>query len=147
MAINVFAYSDLTNRTLYPNPSNTATNIGNQLTNAIKAVTNQLNSEVTNKLSAVTDGASGADQIGATLIVNAVNTVQAQMEGIYNVAVNVVLGDIPDGSLTDIKLSANAGAINSRVVNNATNIGLLQTSVTAINTKRVRRYLDIMFEG
>lgn len=148
MAINAFTYPDLTNRTTYPNPSNTATNIGNQLTNAMKAVTNQLNSEVTNKLAAITDGAAGADQIGATLIVNgATNTVQAQMEAIYAAAVNAIVGSIPDGSIEDIKLTANAGAINSRVVNNATNIGLLQTSVNTINTLRVRRYLDIMYEG
>ncbi len=163
MAINAFTYPDLTNRTTYPNPSNTATNIGNQLTNALISITNQLNSEVTNKLASVADGSSGADMIGATAIANlgASNTVQAILEAIYTMAVNIQLGDIVNGSLTDEKLSTNAGQINSRVVNNAANINSIQLDVvnnwTATNTStnlltiyaahKTRRYMNIMYEG
>lgn len=57
-------------------------------------------------LESVTDGSSGADKIGATEIATGSGTtVQAVLEWLKTQIDNTVLGDIPDGSLTNAKLA------------------------------------------
>jgi hypothetical protein len=50
MAINTFVPPDITNSTLWPEPTNAATNYRNQSTAQFTSVTNQLNTEVRDKI-------------------------------------------------------------------------------------------------
>jgi len=57
------------------------------------------------EMGATTDGASGADKVGATEVATGSGTtVQAIVEWLYTQIVNVTLGQIPDDSLTNAKL-------------------------------------------
>ena len=72
------------------------------------------------ELASVTDGSSGADNVGATAITGLSGaTVQALLEALKShidtTAANFVLGEVADGSLTDAKLSDTAGQIKSVV--------------------------------
>jgi ABC-type sulfate transport system substrate-binding protein len=65
-----------------------------------------------NAFVSTTNGSSGADQVGATqLIAGSGTTVQAILEYLYTQLLNTTVGQIPDGSLTDVKLSDAAGNI------------------------------------
>lgn len=67
------------------------------------------------ELQSTTDSSSGADKVGATLIATGSGTqVQAILEWLYLQITNVALGQIADGSLTDVKLSDTAGQIKAR---------------------------------
>jgi hypothetical protein len=67
-------------------------------------------------LGQTTAGDSGAENIGSATIVGVTgSTVYAQMANIYSQLINIVLGQIPDGSLTDTKLSNTAGQIKDTV--------------------------------
>lgn len=74
------------------------------------------------ELQAITDTTSGADKIGATLVsTGSGTTVQGILEWLYQQIVTVTLGSIPDGSLTDVKLSDTAGQIKDRVASHLVN--------------------------
>jgi hypothetical protein len=60
---------------------------------------------VVNLLNAVTDGASGADSIGATAISTSPATVQGILEWLHDQILAIVAGGIADGSVTIPKLS------------------------------------------
>lgn len=67
-------------------------------------------------LQSIVDGDSGADNIKATVIENLNgDTVQALLESLKEYIDNTTLGKIPDGTLTDTKLSNNASEIKQRV--------------------------------
>jgi hypothetical protein len=71
--------------------------------------------DILDLLVAVTDSASGADNIGATAISGVTGaTVQAILEDLKDQIDGVTLGSIGDGSLTDAKLSTDAAAILAR---------------------------------
>jgi hypothetical protein len=70
-----------------------------------------------NAFVSTTNGSSGADQVGATqILAGSGTTVQTILEWLYTQVTNVTLGQIPDGSLTDVKLSNAAGQIKSNLV-------------------------------
>lgn len=67
-------------------------------------------------LESVTDGSSGADNIGATAVSGLTGgTVQAILESLKAAIDAAILGQITDGTITDAKLSDTAGQIKSRV--------------------------------
>jgi len=73
-----------------------------------------LNNTLTEQLASMTDGSSGADNIGATPISTSPNTVQGLLEWLHTQIVAVALAEIPDGTITDAKLSSLAGNILAR---------------------------------
>ncbi len=59
------------------------------------------------ELSATTSGDSGADSIGSGVIDGVIgDTVQAKLESLKSITDNIVMGQIPDSSITPSKLSA-----------------------------------------
>jgi hypothetical protein len=79
-----------------------------------EALKTYINNTLIPALAATTNGASGADQIGATqVLAGSGTTVQDILEWLYTQVTNVTLGQIPDGSLTDVKLSNAAGQIKA----------------------------------
>ena len=88
-------------------------------------------------LESVVDGSSGADNVGATQISTSPSTVQGILEWLKDQIDNTVLGDIPDGSLTDAKLSDGVADIKNRFsvhqVDNA----------TEFQKTRVRSYMEV----
>lgn len=60
------------------------------------------------ELSSTTDNTSGADKIGATAIATSPTTVQGILEWLKTQLDNVVLGQVPDGSMTSAKIADNA---------------------------------------
>jgi hypothetical protein len=67
------------------------------------------------EIQSTTDTNSGADKVGATEVAaGSGTTVQLILEWLYQEIVNVTLGQIPDGSLTDIKLSNDPADIKAR---------------------------------
>ncbi len=81
-------------------------------------------------LQATTNGASGADQIGATAIATSGTTVQDILEWLYAQISTITLGQIPDGSLTDVKLSNAAGQIKQTVSSLNTSVGTINSTLT-----------------
>ena len=81
-------------------------------------------SAVIDQLQSIADSDSGADNIGATAITGLTGTtVQALLEAlksnddsILNQINNVVLGQIPDGTITDVKLSNNPADIKQSFI-------------------------------
>lgn len=73
---------------------------------AVNLLKTYLNDTLIAELESTTDGSSGADRIGATAL-NAFSgeTVQAILEYLKTQIDNTVLGQIPDGSVTEVKLS------------------------------------------
>ena len=65
-------------------------------------------------LESIVDGSSGADKVGATPISSSPATVQGILEWLKTQIDNTSLGDIPDGSLTDAKLSDGVADIKNR---------------------------------
>lgn len=57
------------------------------------------------ELQSTTSGSSGANKVGATPIETSPNDVQGVLEWLYNQQASLVLGQIPDGSVTKPKLS------------------------------------------
>lgn len=81
--INSIVAPLITNATLYPNPTNAATNYRNQSTAQFEVLRASVNTEL-QKLNSVTDGSSGADQIKMTpiAVTGASNTVQSVTEAL-----------------------------------------------------------------
>jgi hypothetical protein len=65
MAINTFVPPDITNSTLWPEPTNAATNYRNQSTAQFTSITDQLNTEVRDKLQ-ITTGTFTPVLLGST---------------------------------------------------------------------------------
>jgi hypothetical protein len=94
------------------------------------------------EIQAITDGASGADKTGATQVATGSGTtVQTILEWLYQEIINVTLGQIQDGSLTDVKLSNAADQIKSRVAvveseltNNQQQSSIIQRALSTILT-------------
>lgn len=75
------------------------------------------------ELQAIADGSSGADKIGATQVSpGSGTTVQSIIEWLYLQITNATAGSIPDGSLTDAKLSNDPAGIKARVAKNLVDI-------------------------
>jgi len=83
------------------------------------------------EIGSTTDGNSGADKVGAAEVATGSGqTVQAVLEWLYQEIINVTLGQIPDGSLTDVKLSNDANDIKQRFATH-----LAETVTQVINVK------------
>lgn len=110
---DTFTY-DWTAQADYPNwtPLQTKQNL-----NARDEELRVAHNDIVTKLNATTSGSSGADNVGATpptgLTVSA-NTTQGVLNALKTTVDNVVLGQIPDGSLTDVKLSNASTEIKQR---------------------------------
>lgn len=96
-----------------------------------------------NDLLSATDGSSGADKVKATPIATSPDTIQGILEWLKIQIDNMVLGQISDGSLTDVKLSNAPTEIKqSFITHKAENASLttkghvqLQTTVDTSETK------------
>jgi len=78
----------------------------NQLSDYVNAIALYINVYVA-MLTATTDGASGADSVGATTPPGMTGaTMQALLEELKTLVDNVVLGQIPDGTITAAKVAA-----------------------------------------
>lgn len=69
---------------------------------------------LTNALNSITDGASGADNIGATQISTSPTTIQGILEWLKSQIDTIVAGGVADSSVTDAKLSDVDGQIKER---------------------------------
>jgi len=78
------------------------------------ALKTYINDTLIPALESIVDGSSGADRIGATAMSTSPSTVQGILEWLKTQIDNTVLGDIPDGSLTDVKLSDGVAGIKTR---------------------------------
>ena len=82
---------------------------GEELRLALNAVVELLN--------ATTDGTSGADSLGIPeTIAGSGTSVRDRADWLYTQIANVILGQVADASLTDAKLSDEAGQIKDRLV-------------------------------
>lgn len=114
--INAFVAPDTTNTTAYPEVTNAATNMRNQMHTAFLSITNQLNTDVTNKLNSTTNGSSGAFHVGMpNVAAGAGNSVESNLQFIYSEVSNATGGTIVNGSIEDVKLSDTTGQIKERV--------------------------------
>jgi hypothetical protein len=94
--------------------------------NTVQAVIEALITE----LKDITDSSSGADLIGATAIKAGSGTkVQSILEWLYQEIIKVTLGQIPDGSLTDVKLSDDAGQIKDTVTSHLADTAIHTTQL------------------
>jgi hypothetical protein len=76
-------------------------------------------------LKATADGSSGADGIGVTTIAGmAGGTVQALLESLKAAVDNAVAGTVPDGSVTDAKMSTDQADIFARFAAHVVNFSL-----------------------
>lgn len=75
----------------------------------------EIYNQLIDKLQDVTDGDSGADNVKATPISNSPDTVQGILEWLKSQIDLAVLGGIPDGTITDVKLSDAEGQIKEIV--------------------------------
>jgi hypothetical protein len=66
------------------------------------------------ELQSAIDSASGADKVGATPIATSPSTVQGILEWLKSQMDSTVLGQFPDGSITDVKLSDAPTEIKTR---------------------------------
>lgn len=80
-----------------------------------------INNTLIPSLEAIADGNSGADNIGATPIGESPSTVQGILEWLKGQIDSTVLGQIPDGSITDVKLSDSETEIKARFSAHKTN--------------------------
>lgn len=100
--INSFVPPDVTNASQYPTDPGSESAVRNQFYTAFSTITNQLNTEVTNKLATT----NGAENIGCVEVAtNAGNTVQSNLDFTYGAIINVALGEIPNDSLTQTKMA------------------------------------------
>ncbi len=103
-------------------------------------------------LQSAIDGASGADEIGVTPIATSPNRLQGMLEWLKLQIDSTVLGQIPDGSITDVKLSNDPNNIKQVFTlheapdaigaHNATNISVMNPNFTGIDLDTV---LDELF--
>jgi hypothetical protein len=105
-----------------------------------------------NAFVSTTNGSSGADQVGATqLIAGSGTTVQAILEYLYTELLNATVGQIPDGSLTDVKLSNAASDLKQTALLKAggTMTGLLTLSgaPSSANHATTKTYVDTAVAG
>lgn len=106
MSLNAAPTLDITNATLWPNPTNAATNYRNQSTNQLNTITNYITSNIVNKLNATTNG-GGAAEIGCTNVATGSgNTIYANLQFTYAAAVNAVAGSITNDTLTEAMMAA-----------------------------------------
>lgn len=75
---------------------------------------------------------SGADNIGVTPILPNADTVQKTLAALLTQIQSAALGQLPDGTVTDAKLSNAAGQIKGRVVELQNNLTSIQTSVKTV---------------
>jgi hypothetical protein len=80
------------------------------------------------------NGNSGADNIGTTPILPGADTVQKALAALLTQIQAAAIGQIPDGTITDAKLSNAEGQIKNRVSTLQTDVGTLQTSVNDIDS-------------
>lgn len=117
-----------------------------------EALKTYINNTLIPALSATTNGSSGADQIGATqVLAGSGTTVQDILEWLYTQVTNVTLGQIPDGSLTDVKLSNAAGQIKATAVlktgDTMTGTLTLSGSPSGTNDAATKGYVDTAVAG
>lgn len=82
-------------------------------------------------------GNSGADNIGVTPILEGADTVQKTLAALLTQVQSSALGQIPDGTITDAKLSNTTGQIKDKVSD-------LQDEVTAISNEVTSHLADYM---
>lgn len=97
-----------------PNATMTAAEVKAQFDAAPDEVRVYLNKLIT-VLESTTDGDSGAENIGATPFSTSPATVQGILEWLKVQIDSTVLGQIPDGSITDVKLSDGPTEIKQRI--------------------------------
>lgn len=112
-----------------------------------EALKTYINNTLIPALSATTNGSSGADQIGATqVLAGSGTTVQDILEWLYTQVTNVTLGQIPDGSLTDVKLSNAAGDIKQTALlksgGTMTGVLTLNGAPSGTNDAATKDYVD-----
>ena len=117
-----------------------------------EALKTYINNTLIPALSATTNGSSGADQIGATqVLAGSGTTVQDILEWLYTQVTNVTLGQIPDGSLTDVKLSNAAGQIKATAVlktgDTMTGTLTLSGAPSSTNHAATKGYVDTAVAG
>lgn len=124
MSINAFTSPAVTNSTQYPKKPGSETNARNQFDTAFKTITNQLNSDVTNKLNSTTNG-GGAAHIGCTNVATGSgSTVYDNIAFTYAAAVNAAVNSVPNDSLTEAKMATDmkkdtvAGVASTNAVTN-----------------------------
>lgn len=111
-------------------PTYTATALKVLYDKAPNDIKTYVNSILMVELESTTDGNSGADNVGATPITGGVaNTVQGILEELDTVLDNVVLGQIPDGSLMDVKLSNALGQTKDMVSKHTRQISDLHINI------------------
>ena len=94
------------NATSFPNPAN-GTAARKQIQDILDQIKDYMNSTLVAELGSATDSDSGADNVGATAVAAGFgSTVQSNMEAIYAAITGVVLGSIPNDSLTEAKMAA-----------------------------------------
>lgn len=112
------------------------------------------------ELQSVTDGNSGADKVRATPIDTSPDNIQGILEWLKSQIDSTVLGQIPDGSITDAKLSNLAGQIKEVLMSHLakkaslTEVGHVQLSsatnsvdeTTAATPKAVKTAYDLANE-
>jgi hypothetical protein len=103
------------------------------------------------EIQSTTDTNSGADKVGATEVaIGSGTTVQLILEWLYQEIVNVTLGQIPDGSLTDVKLSNDPADIKARFMdflgNANSQTAVIPHGLSAIETDQ-KTPLDIAMDG
>jgi hypothetical protein len=96
-----------------PNATMTAAEVKAQFDAAPDEVRQYLN-QLIDALQSTTDGDSGADNIKVTPISTSPDTLQGVLEWLKTQIDNTVLGQIPDGSITDEKLSDGAADIKQK---------------------------------
>ncbi len=75
------------------------------------------------------NGNSGADNVGATPILPGADTVQKALEALLTQIQAATIGQIPDGTITDAKLSNQAGQIKSKVTALENNLSEIEGEV------------------
>jgi hypothetical protein len=114
MALTKFTTSTENVQGLATKPTESATQIKVIMDKGPTDLKTYLNDTLTAELEAITDSSSGADNIGATPIGISPNTVQGILEWLHTQISAVALSEIPDGAVTDAKLSPLAGDILAR---------------------------------
>ncbi len=105
-------------------------NANNEIKTSVNGIINNLLSKTIND--------SGADNIGSTVIpgVNGEN-VRAQLVALKNLIDAVVLGQIPDGTITDAKLSNAPGQVKEQIVNFAPHPSTLVTDTNGVHGLKI----------
>jgi hypothetical protein len=130
--INSIVAPLVTNVTLYPNPTNAATNYRNQSTAQFEVLRASVNTEL-QKLNSVTDGSSGADQIGMTpiAVTGTANTVQSVTEALAVGYVPFAVGSV---DLAGNSITATITGIDTLVNGMAVAIEITETAYSVTDT-------------